>query len=40
VSNSTAKTVKTLAAAEKRSRRLSALKQKYWMEQLDNTNAA
>lgn len=40
ISNPTAKTVKTLAVAEKRSRRLSALEQKYLMEQLDNTRCS
>lgn len=40
ISNPTAKTVKTLAVAEKRSRRLSALEQKYLMEQLDNTQCS
>lgn len=40
VSNPTAKTVKTLALAAKRSRRLSALEQKYLMAQLDNTQCS
>ncbi len=40
ISNPTAKTVKTLAVAEKRSRRLSALEQKYLMAQLDNTQCS
>lgn len=40
ISNPTAKTVKTLAVSEKRSRRLSALEQKYLMAQLDNTQCS
>lgn len=40
ISNPTAKTVKTLAVAEKRSRRLSALEQKYLMAQLEDTQCS
>lgn len=40
ISNPIVKTVKTLAVAEKRSRRLSALEQKYLMAQLDNTQCS